>query len=179
MLVPCLTFASTPDTDLGTLMSLFAQRQHAEADFTEEKYLSVLKQPLQSSGRLIYQAPDHLEELTLAPRPQSLVLDHGMLTMRMGTRSRSVRLADAPQLAPLIDSVRATLAGDRAGLERAFNVELTGELGRWQLHLNPRDAQISSTLTHIEIQGERAVVREVRVQQRNGDRSVMHITPNE
>jgi hypothetical protein len=160
-------------------MSLFAQRQHAEADFTEEKYLSVLKQPLQSSGKLIYRAPDHLEELTLAPRPQSLVLDHGMLTMRVGTRSHSVRLADAPQLAPMIDSVRATLAGDRAGLEHNFNVELTGELGRWQLRLSPRDAQINGILADIEIQGERGVAREVRVQQRNGDRSVMHITPIE
>jgi hypothetical protein len=42
---------------LDQLMSLMAQRRHGEADFSETKYLSMLKQPLESSGLLIYDAP--------------------------------------------------------------------------------------------------------------------------
>ena len=56
---------------LDQLMALLAQRQHGEADFSEKKYLSVLKQPLESSGVLIYDAPDHLEQRTAQPRPQT------------------------------------------------------------------------------------------------------------
>jgi hypothetical protein len=178
-LAPWLDFAGAADSALDSLMSLFAQRRHAEADFTEEKYLSVLKQPLKASGKLVYDAPDHLEERTLTPRPQDLVLDRGILSMRIGTHSHTLRLADYPQLAPLIDSIRATLAGDRMALEHAFNVDFSGNLERWQLHLSPRDPQINDTLSNIEIQGERDAVHEVRVQQRDGDRSVMHITPLE
>jgi hypothetical protein len=160
---------------LDELMALFAQRRHAEADFSEQKFLSVLKQPLQSSGQLIYDAPDHLEERTLTPRPQSLVLDQGVLSMKMGTHSRTLRLADYPQIAPLIDSIRATLAGDRAQLERTFSVQFAGDLDHWQMHLTPHDA--SSELTQIDLSGERDSVAEVRMQQRDGDRSVMRITP--
>ena len=68
-------------TDAGAarrLMALLAQRRHGEADFERKEYLSVLKQPLRITGVLIYDAPDHLEQRTLQPRPQSVVLDHGV-----------------------------------------------------------------------------------------------------
>jgi Outer membrane lipoprotein carrier protein LolA-like len=171
--------AQSSGGDLDALMSLLSQRHHAEAEFTEEKSLSVFKQPLKSSGLLFYDAPDHLEERTLAPRPQSIILDHGVLSMHIGARQRTLRLADYPQMAPMIDSIRATLAGDRASLERVFEVEFTGTLDHWQLHLVPRNAQVGATLTQIDLEGRRDAVREVRLQQRDGDRALMHITPHE
>jgi hypothetical protein len=164
---------------LDRLMSLMAQRRHGEADFSEKKYLSMLKQPLESSGLLIYDAPDHLEQRTTLPRPQSVVLDHGIVTMHIGHRERVLRLADYPQLAPLIDSIRATLAGDRAALERVFELDFSGTLERWQLRLEPRDAQLAATLKRIDLQGERDVVYQVDVLQSDGDHSVMSITPRE
>jgi hypothetical protein len=165
--------------ELDRLMSLMAQRRHGEADFSEKKYLSMLKQPLESSGLLIYDAPDHLEQRTTLPRPQSVVLDHGIVTMHIGHRERVLRLADYPQLAPLIDSIRATLAGDRAALERVFQLDFSGTLERWQLRLEPRDAQLAATLKRIDLQGERDAVHQVDVLQSDGDHSVMSITPRE
>jgi hypothetical protein len=177
LLRPTPSFTQQPQAGLDEVMAVLAQRRHAEATFTEEKYLSVLKQPLRSSGRLIYQAPDHLEERTLTPRPQSLVLDHGLLSMKLGGRSRTLRLADYPQLAPLIDSIRATLAGDRAALERTFQLAFSGDLAHWQLQLTPRDAQ--SLLTQIDLSGARDAVSEVRMRQRDGDQSIMRIAAAE
>jgi hypothetical protein len=182
LLAPALVHpqaAPASDDTLNNVMSLLAQRHHGEADFTEEKTLSVLRQPLKSSGVLLYDAPDHLEERTLLPRPQSVVLDHGVLSMHIGARTRTLRLSDYPQLAPLIDSIRATLAGERATLERVFEVSFSGTLEHWQLQLVPRDAQVSATLQQIDLEGQLAAVTEVRVQQRDGDRSLMHITPRE
>ena len=164
---------------LDQLMNLMAQRRHGEADFSEKKYLSVLKQPLESSGLLIYDAPDHLEQRTTLPRPQSVVLDHGTVTMHIGQRERVLRLADYPQLAPLIDSIRATLAGDRAALERVFALDFSGTLEHWQLRLEPRAAPLAATLTRIDMQGQRDAVHEVQVWQSDGDHSVMSITPRE
>jgi hypothetical protein len=171
--------AERDDSELNRLMTLLSQRQHGEADFTEKKYLSLLKKPLESSGVLIYDAPDHLEQRTTLPRAQTVVLDHGIVTMQMGKRQRVLRLADYPQLAPLIDSIRATLAGDRAALERVFKLDLSGTLDQWQLRLQPRNAQLAANLKRIDMSGERDAVREVQVQQSDGDRSVMSITPRE
>lgn len=165
--------------ELDRLMALLSQRRHGEADFQQRQYLSLLKQPLESSGVLIYDAPDHLEQRTLRPRQSTVVLERGLVTLQTGTHRRTLRLAEHPQLAPLIDSIRATLAGDRAALERVFTLRMSGGLERWQLQLEPRDAQLAARLERIEICGERDAVREVRVQQRDGDRSVMSIAPRE
>lgn len=165
--------------ELDRLMALLSQRRHGEADFQERRYVSLLKQPLESSGVLIYDAPDHLEQRTTRPRDSTVVLDRGLMTLQTGQRRRTLRLADYPQLAPLIDSIRATLAGDRAALERVFTLRLDGGLEHWQLQLEPRDAQLAASLARIEIRGEQAAVREVRVQQRDGDHSIMSITPRE
>jgi hypothetical protein len=185
-LAGCAAAAAAADTtgsdagaELDRLMTLMAQRRHGEADFSEKKYLSMLKQPLESSGLLIYDAPDHLEQRTTLPRPQSVVLDHGIVTMHIGQRERVLRLADYPQFAPLIDSIRATLAGDRAALERVFELHFSGTFEHWQLRLEPRDAQLGTTLKRIDMQGERDAVHQVQVLQSDGDRSVMSITPRE
>jgi outer membrane lipoprotein-sorting protein len=164
---------------LGTLMALLAQRRHGVADFTQTQYLAVLKQPRSSEGVLSYDAPDHLEQRTLKPHAQSAVLDHGVLTLTRGTRQRTVRLDEYPQLAPLIDSVRATLAGDRQALERRFEIRLTGDLDHWQLDLTPRESGLSSVVQRIQLNGERDRILQVEVQQAGGDRSLMTIKPRE
>jgi hypothetical protein len=174
MLVP-----AADTTVLDQLMALLAQRRHGVADFEETQYLAVLKKPARSSGVLSYDAPDHLEQRTLKPRPQSAILDRGVLTLETGGRQRTVRLQDYPQLAPLIESMRATLAGDRAALERRFSIDLTGDLDHWQLALRPLDPTLAAIVQRIELAGARDAVLQVEVQQSDGDRSLMKITPRE
>jgi hypothetical protein len=164
---------------IGALMALLAQRRHGIADFQQTQYLSVLKGPQRSTGILRYEAPDHLEQRTLTPRPQSAVLDHGVLTLSSGTRERTLRLEDEPQLAPLIDSVRSTLAGDLAALERDFSLQLTGDLAHWELELTPREPSLAALLDRIRLLGERDLIEQVQVQQRNGDRTLMIIQPRD
>jgi hypothetical protein len=177
LLLAPLAAAADP-VALDQLMHLLARQQHAQADFEEQQYLAVLTRPLVSSGTLIYDAPDHLEQRTLQPRRQTMVLDHGLLTLQIGRHRRSVALADYPQLAPLIDSMRATLAGDRAALEQVFKLQLSGALESWQLRLEPRAPQLAASVRDIVIDGTQAQIVEVRVRQNNGDHSVLHIRPH-
>lgn len=166
------TVAAAP---LDALMQLLAQRRQGEADFDETQYLAVLKQPLHSSGVLLYVAPDHLEQRTVQPRPTSVVLDHNHLTLTTRTHIRQFDLADYPQVAALVNSIRATLAGDRAALEQVFTLQLQGDLAHWTLHLTARDATLAASLRDIQIEGEQADLHTVVVQQRNGDHSVLQI----
>jgi hypothetical protein len=164
---------------IDALMTLLAQRRHGLADFEQTQYLSVLKQPAHSSGVLVYEAPDHLEQRTLKPHPQSVVLDHGILRLQVGSRERTLRLQDYPQFAPLIDSVRATLAGDRAALEQRFHLDFQGDLRHWQLQLTPLEPRLAGVVQRIRLAGERDAVLRVELQQSDGDHSLMSITPRE
>ena len=165
---------ATPDT-LDQLMQLLAARRHGHVTFTEEQHLAVLERPLESSGELLYEAPDRLEKRTLRPRGETLVLSRGVLSATRAGRTRVVELAAWPQLAPLLESIRATLAGDRASLERVFEVHLDGELGEWTLELVPRDAAAAGLVKQVRIQGQQARLRTVDILHSDGDRSRLTI----
>lgn len=164
---------------LDTLLGQLAQRRHGVASFEQQQFLSVLKQPLESSGLLLYEAPDHLEQRTVKPHAQSVVIDHGLVTMRLGAHVRTLRLADYPQLAPLIESVRATLAGERAALEAEFVLQFSGTLAQWQLLLVPRDPALAAQVQHVRLSGANDAITGVEVLQAGGDRTVMRITARE
>ncbi len=113
-----------PAAGLQRIMLGLQSVSQSRAKFTERKYLHMLNQPLESSGTLIYVAPDHLEKNTERPKPESLVVDGGTLTVTGGPdgQSRSLALPDYPELGAIVESIRATLAGDSASLNRFYAV---------------------------------------------------------
>jgi len=159
------------------LLKLLAARRHGHVTFTEVQQLAMLDRPLQSSGELLYEAPDRLEKRTLKPKAQTLVLEHGVLTARRGRRTQVMELRDYPQVVPFVESIRATLAGDRAALERFFRVQFDGTLAHWTLLLVPVDATLAGAVKDIRIEGERDAIRTVEIRQSDGDRSLLSIGP--
>jgi hypothetical protein len=137
--------------------------------------LAILDRPLRSSGELLYDAPDRLEKRTLEPRPEDLVLEHGMLSVERNHHRRSVSLHDFPQAVPYVESLRATLAGDRAALARYFAVQFSGTLGSWTLELTPTDAVLKRSVRHILITGETDRIRTVQIRLSDGDTSTLTI----
>lgn len=160
---------------LDALMHELAAHPPGHVSFTEVQHLAVLDRPLESSGELLYQAPDRLEKRILKPRPETLVLAHGVLSATRGKHTRSMELAAWPQIAPLLESLRATLTGDRATLERIFSVELEGDAARWTLSLTPKDPEAARAVTRVIITGENAKLRTVETFQADGDRSLLTI----
>ncbi len=158
---------------LDTVMSLLAQRQHGRVEFVEQKFLSILDHPIESSGDLLYDAPDHLEKRTLLPRAETLVLDGSVLTMERGGHARVLDLHRYPQIQPFVESIRATLAGDRGALERVFRVEFAGGVRRWSLTLWPLDRQLQRTIKQVQIDGSQDQLQRVEIRQTDGDRSLM------
>jgi hypothetical protein len=159
------------------LLQLLAARRHGHVTFTEMQHLAMLERPLESSGELLYDAPDRLEKRTLKPKAQTLILEHGVLTARRGQRTHVMELRDYPQVVPFVESIRATLAGDRAALERFFRVQFDGTLAHWTLLLVPVDTTLAGAVKDIRIEGERDAVRTVEIRQSDGDRSLLSIGP--
>ena len=168
-------YSAEADSALDTLMHELAQRHSGHAAFVERQYLRILERPLESSGELFYEAPGHIEKSTSLPRPASLILDGGTVRIGRGTRTYAVSLRDYPQLAPLLESIRGTLAGDRVALERSFAVAFESAADQWTLGLVPRDAGVAALVARIRITGAGATVHEIETQQADGDRSVMTI----
>jgi len=168
--------AAAADLGLDEVMAGFRARPHRHDAFTERYTTAVLDRPLEASGELVYDAPDHLEKRTLRPRPERLVLDGDALTVERRHRAYQTTLGEYPQLAPYIESIRATLAGDRPALEAVFHLEYASHGNDWSLVLMPLAPAVAAEVTRIRIEGTLAEVRSVAIDRANGDRSAMTLT---
>ncbi|VWC68311.1 acyltransferase [Burkholderia lata] len=175
--VPAQAADTVPAWTLDRLMSTLAQHKSGRATFTETKYLSIATQPVESSGELVFVAPDHLEKHTLSPKPEHLVVDGDMLTVERNNRKYTLALARYPELGAFIDSIRATLAGNRFALEQVYKVALAGRGDDWTLTLTPLDSRMLKVVSTITLDGSRDVLRSVAIRQADGDRSVMRLQP--
>jgi hypothetical protein len=159
--------------DLDAVMSLLARRRHGRVEFIEQHFMSVLDRPLESSGEMSYDAPDRLEKRTLKPRAETLLLDGSVLTVERGHSRHVLDVHAYPQVQPFVESIRATLAGDRGALERMFRVGFTGNVQRWNLTLVPLDARVAKNIAQVSIDGAQDELRRIEIRQPDGDRSLM------
>jgi hypothetical protein len=168
-------FALAAGEDLDRVMSALAQRKHGHVSFVEKKFIALLDRPVESSGELLYDAPDRLEKRTIKPKPESLVLEGGIVSAQRGRHHYVLDLKQYPQVVPFIESIRATLAGDRAALERVFKVDFTGSFEHWTLGLTPLDSKLARTVKEIHIEGEKDFIHSMEIREADGDRSLLTI----
>jgi len=166
---------SAADWGIDQLMHGLAQIHSGHARFVEKKFISMLDEPIESSGELLYIAPDHLEQRTLKPKPESMTVDGDTLVIARGGRERRVQLEDYPELAAFIDSIRGTLAGDRKALERNYHLSLEGSADQWTLQLVPAHERMQAVVRRIRITGVRYSVRSIEITRTDGDHSLMRI----
>lgn len=172
-----LPAAAQASLTLEQLMQLLAQVRTGEATFVEKRYVSMLERTLESSGRLTFQAPDSFMRETLRPRQERMAVVGNMVTMSIGTRSRTVPLDSVPEAAVIFEAIRGTLTGNRGALERHFTPSVSGNAARWTLELVPLMPRLRELVTGVRLSGQQGYVREVTVAMADGDRSVMTITP--
>ena len=165
--------ATAPMDDLDAVMNLLAMRRHGRVEFVEQQFLAIIDHPIESSGELRYDAPDRLEKRTLLPRAEDLVLADGVMTVERSGRRRVLDLHRYPQILPFIESIRATLAGDRSALESTFHVEFAGSVRRWSLTLVPLDPKLARLVKQVQIDGAEDQLLKVEIRQSDGDRSLM------
>lgn len=168
---------SQPPLDLPTLMQRMARRKGGEARFTEERSVGGLDAPLYASGTLSFSAPSRFVRQTLQPTRETMELDGRTLRLVRGGRTRQLDLDSVPEVAALLEAMRATLTGDLPLLRRHFRAELSGEARKWVLALTPLDARLAVQLHAIEIVGQDADLRSILLQLKGGDRSLMLVEP--
>jgi hypothetical protein len=164
--------------DLDQVMGMLAMRQHGRVEFIEQQFLAVLNHPIESSGELRYDAPDRLEKRTLKPRAETLVLTGETLSVERAHSRRVMDLHAYPQVLPFVESIRATLAGDRKALERLFRLDFAGSVSRWTLTLVPLESKVKQSVSQVRIDGAGDQLLKVEIRQPDGDRSLMTLRPS-
>lgn len=177
MLLATLTVRAETVWDMDQLMKSLATSRSGSASFVEKKSIAMLDKPVESSGELLYNAPDHLEKRTLKPKAESMVLDKNTLTVEQRGKKHVLSLQNYPEIAAFIESIRGTLAGDRKALERTYKLSMEGDEQSWNLTLLPLEDKMKKVVAKINIAGAGNVLRTIEIKQADGDSSLMTITP--
>ncbi len=175
--VPSTVRAGAEPWGVAQLMQRFHAIRASHAHFVERRYLHLLSEPLKTSGTLAYTAPDKLEKVTLTPRHARLAVDGDQVTIDPGPEGerRTLALSAQPELAAVIASIRGTLAGDPAALERFYTVGLSGDERAWTLRLEPKSEALRKLVSTIVIAGSETAIHTVETRQGDGDRTEMII----
>lgn len=178
--LPWLTFpalALAADWNIDTLMRSLAKHEGGRARFVETKTIALLDKPVVSSGEMNYLPPARLEKRTLKPRQEFMVLDGDNLRLERGKQVFTIRLSEQPEALAFVDSLRGTLAGDKAALEKNYKLRLTGSEEKWTLDLLPDDQRIAAFVVRITFGGSKNRVEWIRYLQADGDSTAMTIEP--
>lgn len=158
--------------DLQQLSDQLAKPSVIHGNFTQEKHLRALPQPLVSKGTFVL-AKDHgLLWLLKTPLQQDY---------RITSQGIARRDANGWQLLPNKSAgaeqnrlFLAVLQGDSSGLQRDFDLQLQGEAQQWKLTLTPRSLLLKQVFTQINIDGG-ALVRTIELLETQGDSTLLRM----
>jgi outer membrane lipoprotein-sorting protein len=179
LVLASLAAAAHAAFDLDQLMAELAQHKGGRAKFVEKRTLAVLDRPLVATGEMTYTPPDRLEKRTLTPKPETLLLDKDVVTIERDKRKFSINLASRPEALAFVDSIRNTLAGNQAALEKNYTLQLSGSDDRWVLTLSPTEPKIAALLQRITVSGSKDQIHTIDYLLRDGDHSELTIEPLE
>lgn len=162
---------------IDQLMGALAKVTSASAQFTERKTMHMLTEPLILSGRLVYVAPNHMEKITTSPTAERLVMDGDQITIVAGpdNDTHTFSLSQYPQIGGLVAGIRATMAGDLNTLDRFYVVRLTGAATAWDLHLVPKDSDVTRFVKWIDFRGSGNRITTISTEDADNDHSDMTI----
>jgi outer membrane lipoprotein-sorting protein len=142
------------------------------SDFTQERYTSMLKEPLISMGRFIYEKPDRLYWEINKPSPTGFTVSGGKARRWEGSPSEAetFRVDKEPVIKAIVEQVFAWSRADFPWLEKRYIITVMEDT-KTLLKLIPRSTQEKKYLTHLYIafSGNWDHVSSVEVHEKGGD----------
>jgi hypothetical protein len=160
--------------DAAALLASLARSGPERIAYSETRRLAYLDAPLTSRGELEFRPPDWLRR-SVQGSGDSYVISDDQLHITSGGGDRIVMLDVHPGLRAFAESLRATLAGDLARLQRFFQLELHGDESNWRLLLRPRDSEVAALIQSIELSGVQARLQRIETREAGGDVTVTEL----
>ncbi|WP_085685403.1 MULTISPECIES: outer membrane lipoprotein carrier protein LolA [unclassified Pseudomonas] len=168
-----LTLSSLANAfDLQQLSEQLAKPDVIHGQFTQEKHLRALPQPLISKGSFVLAKNHGLLWLLKTPLLQDYRISAKGIARRdtSGWQLLPNKSAGAEQNRLFL----AVLQGDSSGLQRDFELALSGDAQQWQLTLSPRSVLLKQVFNQINISGG-ALVNTIELLETQGDSTVLRM----
>ncbi|WP_339465383.1 MULTISPECIES: outer membrane lipoprotein carrier protein LolA [unclassified Pseudomonas] len=158
--------------DLQQLSEQLAKPDVIHGQFIQEKHLRALPQPLVSKGRFVLAKNLGLLWRLKTPLQQDYRISAKGIARRdaSGWQWLPNKSAGAEQNRLFL----AVLQGDSSGLQRDFELALSGDAQKWTLTLTPRSLLLKQVFNQININGG-ALVQTIELLETQGDSTVLRM----
>lgn len=168
-----LTLSSLANAfDLQQLSDQLAKPDVIHGQFIQEKHLRALPQPLISKGSFVLAKNHGLLWLLKTPLQQDYRISAKGIARRdvSGWQLLPGKSAGAEQNRLFL----AVLQGDSSGLQRDFELALSGDAQQWHLTLTPRSVLLKQVFNQINITGG-TLVNTIELLETQGDSTVLRM----
>lgn len=168
-----LTLSSLANAfDLQQLSDQLAKPDVIHGQFIQEKHLRALPQPLISKGNFVLAKHYGLLWLLKTPLQQDYRINAKGIARRdvSGWQLLPGKSAGAEQNRLFL----AVLQGDSSGLQRDFELTLSGDAQQWHLALTPRSVLLKQVFNQINITGG-TLVNTIELLETQGDSTVLRM----
>ena len=158
--------------DLQRLSEQLAKPDVIHGQFIQEKHLRALPQPLISKGSFVLAKNHGLLWLLKTPLQQDYRISAKGIARRDGNGWQLLpnKSAGAEQNRLFL----AVLQGDSSGLQRDFELVLSGDAQKWKLTLTPRSLLLKQVFNQINIDGGE-LVQTIELLETQGDSTVLRM----
>ena len=158
--------------DLQQLSEQLAKPEVIHGQFIQEKHLRALPQPLLSKGSFVLAKNHGLLWLLKTPLQQDYRITANGIARRDGNAWQLLpnKSAGAEQNRLFL----AVLQGDSSGLQRDFELALSGDAQQWKLTLTPRSVLLKQVFNQININGGE-LVQTIELLETQGDSTVLRM----
>lgn len=154
---------------LGAIQEACRDLSTLTARLVQTKHLSLLDEPLISTGRLAFKRPDRLLLQMESPRPLRIAMNGSRLVIPELGPEANAALDGAPPA--VLSRLQAIFAGDISTLEESFEIRASEDDAGIAVELEPRDPRMFNTVRSMELRFERPtlLLHTIRVSNALGD----------
>jgi outer membrane lipoprotein-sorting protein len=163
--------ASASNTGLvSQIAAHLAQAKGVRAQFTQTQTLAAMKQPLVSTGSLVFfRERGVIWQIDTPYKATYVITDTGVSEVNSsGQRANTSSGNGVRGVAQVSRMMRAMLGGDLSALYAQFDVHADGTPAQWRMQLTPNQPQLAQSIKGLEMSGG-DYLQALRITLANGD----------
>ena len=146
------------------------QLQRLRCAFHDQKHIALLARPLQSTGVITFDRDRGIVRSTSAPHAEKAILTRTALRIQKGGRIEDIPLDKSKDLQAFALIFPTLLRGERAAIERSFDVALYGRADAWwALELTPRADSLRALVRRVVVFGRAGELVALQIVEASGD----------
>ncbi|ASV98420.1 LolA family protein [Paraburkholderia aromaticivorans] len=162
---------------VAQIAARLAQAKGVRAQFTQTQTLAAMKQPLVSTGSLVFfRERGVIWQIDKPYQATYIITDAGVAEVDAnGGRVTTHGAQGTRGVAQVSKMMRAMLGGDLSALYSQFDVEAQGSAAQWRMQLTPNQPQIAQSIKGLAMSGG-DYLQNLRITLANGDVTQLEFT---